>query len=149
MQLASSMGGCNAAFSYIALVPDTPPHCKILNNKIVNDVDNISFELEWPRPQPNGILILHYIKGECYGIHDVKSTRYLPEVQIPVTSDAVNYKYNISGLPNYSICTVYIAGATMTGVGEFVSCSNYTPLTGINPFSLNLLLHIIIIVHIL
>ena len=58
----------------------------------------------------------------------------------PVTSESLTYKYILSGLQKHSNCTVYIAGATKTGVGDFVSCSNSTPITG-NAVYTNSLLH--------
>ena len=112
----------------LLVVPEKPSECSITNNKIVNGVDNISFALEWPSPHPNGILVRHNVTAHCTSL-DTKATRPIVFGDVRGTQLQSTHKYILSGLQKHSECTVHIAGATATGVGEFVSCSDVTPLT--------------------
>ena len=97
-------------------------------------MENISFEVEWKRPQSNGILTTHRISAMCISLDDAMITRKVAEISVPVTSDVTDYKYTLAGLQQYSACTIFLAGETRAGVGEYVNCSDSTPFTSITSF---------------
>ena len=112
------------------VVPEKPQNCSILN-AIVNDVDDISFELAWRLPHPNGILRMHNITATCISLDNSKTIRKQGYRAVIMPNQSDTYKVTLDGLQKYSECTVYIAGVTEAGVGQFVSCIDSTPLTSI------------------